>query len=119
MLALLLPLVGFAFLDSLNVLNLGVTTAVVYDSRLSRRSPLPAGVSFIAGVFAATATFGVLTVFGLSLLTDRADVDVTPTVRYWAQLVLGVVLTAVAAFSGRATGVAPPERVVRAARRNP
>ncbi|WP_163801423.1 GAP family protein [Mycolicibacterium sediminis] len=119
MLALLLPLIGFAFLDSLNVLNLGVTTAVVYDSRLSRRSPLPAGVSFIAGVFAATATFGVLTVFGLSFLTDRADVDVTPTVRYWAQLVLGLVLIAVAAFSGRASGVAPPERVVRAARRNP
>ena len=47
--ALLLPLAGFAFLDSLNVLNLGVTTAVVYDSRLSRRSPLPAGLSFVGG----------------------------------------------------------------------
>jgi len=43
--ALLLPLAGFAFLDSLNLLNLGVTTAVVYDSRLSRRSPLPAGLN--------------------------------------------------------------------------
>ena len=30
MLSLLLPLLGFAFLDSLNVLNVGVTTAVVY-----------------------------------------------------------------------------------------
>lgn len=119
MLALLLPLIGFAFLDSLNVLNLGVTSAVVYDSRLSRRSPLPAGVSFIAGVFIATATFGMLTVFGLGFLTERADVDVTPTVRYWAQLVLGVVLIALAAFSGRASGVAPPERAVQAARRNP
>lgn len=108
MLALLLPLIGFAFLDSLNVLNLGVTSAVVYDSRLSRRSPLPAGVSFIAGVFIATATFGMLTVFGLGFLTERADVDVTPTVRYWAQLVLGAVLIALAAFSGRASGVDRP-----------
>ena len=49
MLGLLLPLLGFAFLDSLNVLNLGVTSAVVYDSRLSRRSALPGGLSFVGG----------------------------------------------------------------------
>jgi threonine/homoserine/homoserine lactone efflux protein len=119
MLALLLPLVGFAFLDSLNVLNLGVTTAVVYDSRLSRRSPLPAGVSFIVGVLAATTIFGVLTVVGLNLLTDRVGFEVTPTVRYWGQLAVGLVLIVLAAASGQARGVAPPERVVQAARRNP
>jgi threonine/homoserine/homoserine lactone efflux protein len=119
MLALLLPLVGFAFLDSLNVLNLGVTTAVVYDSRLSRRSPLPAGVSFILGVFTATTVFGVLTVVGLNLLTDRAGFEVTPTVRYWAQLAVGLVLVVLAAVSGNSRAVAPPERVVQAARRNP
>ena len=58
MLGLLLPLLGFALLDSLNVLNLGVTSAVVYDSRLSRRSALPGGLSFIGGVFAATSESG-------------------------------------------------------------
>jgi hypothetical protein len=119
MLALLLPLVGFAFLDSLNVLNLGVTTAVVYDSRLSRRSPLPAGVSFIVGVLTATTAFGVLTVVGLNLLTDRVGFEVTPTVRYWGQLAVGLVLVVLAAASGQARAVAPPERVVAAARRNP
>src|SRR4051794_32598495 len=102
MLGLLLPLLGFALLDSLNVLNLGVTSAVVYDSRLSRRSALPGGLSFIGGVFAATSTFGTLTVLGLNLLTDRVDLEVTPTLRYWGQLVLGVVLVAVASLSGSA-----------------
>jgi hypothetical protein len=33
MLALLLALLGFALLDSVNVLNLGITSAIVYDSR--------------------------------------------------------------------------------------
>lgn len=119
MLALLLPLVGFAFLDSLNVLNLGVTTAVVYDSRLSRRSPLPAGVSFILGVFVAATTFGIVTVLGLNLLSQRAEFDVTPTVRYWAQLVLGLVLVAVAAFTGGSRTITPPAWALQAARRNP
>src|ERR1700704_2641465 len=96
MLALLLPLMGFALLDSVNVLNLGVTTAVVYDSRLSRRSALPSGLSFVAGVFIAITTFGVLTVLGLNFLTDRFEFDLTPTLRYWGQLVLGVVLITVA-----------------------
>ena len=100
MLGLLLPLLGFAFLDSLNVLNLGVTSAVVYDSRLSRRSALPGGLSFVAGVFAATTTFGVLTVLGIGFVTERVDVEITPPIRYWGQLVLGVVLITVAAVSG-------------------
>ena len=118
MLGLLLPLLGFALLDSLNVLNLGVTSAVVYDSRLSRRSALPGGLSFIGGVFAATATFGVLTVFGLNFVTDRVDVEVTPTLRYWGQLVLGVVLIAVASLSGSARPT-PPLWALNLTRRNP
>jgi cytochrome c biogenesis protein CcdA len=118
MLGLLLPLLGFAFLDSLNVLNLGVTSAVVYDSRLSRRSALPGGLSFVAGVFLATVTFGVLTVLGLSFLTDRVEFEVTPTLRYWGQLVLGVVLIVVASLSGSARP-APPVWALNMARRNP
>lgn len=116
--ALLLPLAGFAFLDSLNVLNLGVTTAVVYDSRLGRRSPLPAGMSYLAGVYTATTTFGISAVLGLTFLTTRVDVEVTPTVRYWGQLLIGLVLVAVAALPSRA-GPKPPAWALNKARRNP
>jgi cytochrome c biogenesis protein CcdA len=119
MLGFLLPLLGFAFLDSLNVLNVGVTSAVVYDSRLRRRSALPAGLSFVGGVFAATTTFGVLTVLGLNFLTDRVDVEITPTVRYWGQLALGVVLIAVASLSGRAGAPAPPAWALTWTQRSP
>ncbi|PXX60863.1 Sap-like sulfolipid-1-addressing protein [Nocardia tenerifensis] len=92
MLIFLLALAGFAFLDSLHVLNVGITAAVVVDSRLSRRSPVPAASSFIAGIFFATTAFGISTVLGLSFLTDMADFEVTPTVRYWVELVVGVIL---------------------------
>jgi cytochrome c biogenesis protein CcdA len=119
MLALLLPLLGFALLDSLNVLNLGVTTAVVYDSRLSRKSALPAGLSFVAGVFAATSTFGVLTVLGLNFLTDRLDFDLTPSIRYWGQLALGVVLIALALLTSGARKPTPPLWAINMARSNP
>jgi cytochrome c biogenesis protein CcdA len=118
MLALLLALLGFALLDSLNVLNLGVTTAVVYDSRLSRRSALPSGLSFVAGVFTATTTFGVLTVLGLNFLTDRVEFDLTPTIRYWGQLLLGVVLISLAGLSSAAKPT-PPLWALNVARRNP
>ena len=77
MLALLLSLSGFAALDSLNVLNVGVTSAVIYDSRLNRRSPVPGGASFIAGVFAVTTTFGICVVLGLTFLTHLADFELT------------------------------------------
>jgi cytochrome c biogenesis protein CcdA len=116
--ALLLPLAGFAFLDSLNVLNVGVTTAVVYDSRLSRRSPLPAGLSFVAGLFTATTAFGICAVLGLTFLTHRTNVDVTPAARYWGQLILGVVLIALSRVSTSA-GPRPPQWALNAARRNP
>jgi len=67
---LVLALAGLAFLDSLNVLNVGVVSAVIYDSRLNRRSPVPGSLNFIAGVFTVMTTFGLLTVLGL-LRTDR------------------------------------------------
>ena len=108
MLVLLLPLLGFAFLDSLNVLNLGVMALIVYDGRLSRRSPLPAGLCFAAGLYFATTTFGVAAVLGLAFLTERIDFELTPTIRFWGQLALGFLLIALAAFSSGARGPKPP-----------
>ncbi|AFT98653.1 GAP family protein [Nocardia brasiliensis] len=94
MVPLLLALAGFALLDSLDVLLVGLTTAVVADSRLGRRSPVPGGLSFIAGVFAVTTAFGICTVLGLTFLTELVSFELTPAVRYWGELVLGVVLIA-------------------------
>lgn len=98
MAALVLALSGLAFLDSLSVLNIGVVSAVVYDSRLSRRSPLLGGLSFIAGVFAVTTTFGICTVLGLSFLTDLLDFQITPAIRYRGELLLGLGLIGLAFF---------------------
>lgn len=98
MAALLLALGGLALLDSANVLNLGVVSAVVYDSRLGRRSPIPGGLSFVAGVFAVTTTFGLCMVLGLSFLTDVLDFKITPELRYRGELLLGVVLICLAYF---------------------
>jgi cytochrome c biogenesis protein CcdA len=107
MVALMLALAGFAFLDSLNVLNLGVVSAVIYDSRLNRRSAIPGSLSFIAGVFTITTTFGVLTVLGLNFLTDIVDFRVTPAIRYWGELLLGTVLIGLAYFPLTAQSSAP------------
>lgn len=96
--ALVLALSGLAFLDSLSVLNIGVVSAVAYDSRLSRRSPIPGGASFLAGVFAVTTTFGLCTVLGLSFLTELIDFEITPTTRYRGELALGLVLICLAFF---------------------
>ncbi|MBF6159806.1 GAP family protein [Nocardia cyriacigeorgica] len=96
MLALLLALAGFAFVDSLDLLLVGVTTAIVFDSKLGRRSPVPGGLSFIAGVFAVTTSFGLLAVLGINFLTDLFDVRLTPTVRAWGELTIGVALIVVA-----------------------
>lgn len=90
---LLLPiLVGLAFLDSLDVLLVGVVTAVVYDSRLNRRSPLPGGLSFLGGVFAATTAFGIFAVLGINFLSELLDFELSPMPRYWGGFTLGVVL---------------------------
>ncbi|QNG20959.1 hypothetical protein G4H71_08850 [Rhodococcus triatomae] len=107
MTALLVALVGFAVLDSLDVLLVGVTAAVVYDARLSRRSPVPGGLGFLAGVFAVTTAFGILTVLGIGFLTDLFDFTLTPTIRYRGELVVGIVLIALAALPVRNS--APPE----------
>ncbi|WAC89725.1 GAP family protein [Mycobacterium sp. Aquia_213] len=105
--ALLLALAGLAFLDSLNVLNVGVVSAVVYASRLDRRSPLPGGLSFVVGLFAITTTFGVCTVLGLGFLTHAVDFKITPALRFWGQLLLGVVLMCLAYFPLTAQTSAP------------
>ncbi|MGQ4600241.1 GAP family protein [Nocardia sp. R6R-6] len=99
---LLLALAGFAFLDSLDVLLIGVTTAVVYDSRLARRSPLVGGLSLLAGVFAATTAFGICTVLGIGFLTDLVDLEITPLMRYWGELIVGAALIGLAGM--RMTG---------------
>jgi hypothetical protein len=104
---LLLTLTGLALLDSLNVLNIGVVSAVIYGSRLNRQSALPPGVSFIAGVLAVTTTFGLCTVLGLGFLTDLTNFHLTPAVRYWGEVALGLVLIALAFFPLVAQTTAP------------
>lgn len=115
MLPLLFALAGLAFLDSLDVLLVGVTTAVVYDSRLARRSPLAGGLSFLGGVFAVTGTFGLCTVLGLSFLTELLDFELTPTLRYWGGLAVGIVLLVLACLPQAS---APPAKA-RSLRRRP
>jgi Sap-like sulfolipid-1-addressing protein len=116
--AQLLTMAGLACLDALNVLNIGVMSAVVYDARLGRRSPLPGGLSFIAGVFTMMSAFGIATVLGLSLLTDLFDFKVTPTLRFWGALVLGLVLVALAFFP-LTSQTAAPGWAMAAVRRRP
>ncbi|KLO33966.1 hypothetical protein ABW17_27405 [Mycobacterium nebraskense] len=105
--AIVLALAGLACLDSLNVLNVGVVSAVIFDSRLSRRSPIPGALSFISGVFAVTTTFGLCTVLGLSFLTHVVGFHVTPAIRFRGELVLGLVLTGLAYFPLTAQSSAP------------
>ncbi|MCZ4520386.1 GAP family protein [Rhodococcus ruber] len=92
MVTLLLALVGFAILDSLDVLLIGVTAAIAVHSRTTRRSPFRAGLAFVGGVFTATTVFGILTVLGIDFVTDLFDFTITPTVRYRTELVVGSVL---------------------------
>lgn len=105
---LLLPiLVGLAFLDSLDVLLVGVVTAVVYDSRLNRRSPLPGGLSFLGGVFAVTTAFGIFAVLGINFLSELLDFELTPMPRYWGGFALGVVLILLASVRMAGPPVVP------------
>jgi cytochrome c biogenesis protein CcdA len=105
--ALILALAGLALLDSLNVLNVGVVSAVIFDSRLTRRSPIPGALSFVAGVFAVTTIFGVCTVLGISLLTQALDFHVTPAIRFRGELLLGIALLCLAYFPLTAQSAAP------------
>ncbi len=107
MTALVLTLMGLAFLDSLNVLNIGVVSAVIYGSRLNRQSALPAGVSFIAGVLAVTITVGLCAVLGLGFLTDLTNFHLTPGVRYWGEITLALVLIVLAFVPLSAQTTAP------------
>jgi cytochrome c biogenesis protein CcdA len=104
---LAVALAGLALLDSLNVLNVGVVSAIIYDSRLNRRSPVPGSLSFITGVFAVTTIFGILILLGLNLLTDFVDVRITPAIRYWGELLVGAVLIVLAYFPLTAQSPAP------------
>lgn len=118
-LTLLLAFVGFACLDALNVLNIGVATTIVYVTRLERRSVFPGGLSFVTGLFVALFTFGLATVLGVRSLTDvAAGSEITPSTRYWAQLVIGVLLIAVAALTWFSEPVTPPW-IRNVARRHP
>ncbi|MGW0359216.1 GAP family protein [Nocardia nova] len=109
MVIFLLALAGFALLDSLDVLLVGVTTAVVLDSRLSRRSPVPGASSFLVGVFAVTTAFGICTVLGLHFLTDLIHFELTPTIRYCGELGIGAALLLLGSvrLSGRTSTVPP------------
>lgn len=115
MVTLLFAMAGFAFLDSLDVLLVGVTTAVIVDSRMARRSPLPSGLAFIGGVFVVTTAFGIATVLGLTWLTELLDFRVTPTIRFWGELAGGGILLALACV--RATGPTTPPAWATALRR--
>jgi len=105
-------------LDSANVLNIGVVSAVVYDSRLNRRSAIPGGLSFVAGVFAVTTTFGLCMVLGLSFLTHVLDFKITPALRFRGELLLGVLLICLAYFPLVAQTSAPG-RALTAMRQRP
>ncbi|BBY37218.1 hypothetical protein MMAN_13520 [Mycobacterium mantenii] len=107
MAALVLALAGLAFLDSLNVLNVGVVSAVIFDSRLGRRSPVPGALSYVAGVFAVTTTFGVCTVLGIGFITEVLDFHLTPAIRFRGELLLGAVLVGLAFFPLTAQSSAP------------
>lgn len=107
MLKLLVSLSGIALVESLNVLNLGVTSGIAYDARLRRRSPLPGGLSFLAGLFAATVAIGIAVVLGVDLLTELTAFRMTPTLRYRGELVIGVVLVGVACFPSAAKTISP------------
>jgi cytochrome c biogenesis protein CcdA len=105
--ALVLALVGLACLDSLNVLNVGVVSAVIYDSRLNRRSPVTGALSYIAGVFAVVTSFGLLTVLGLNFVAGFVDFRITPAARYWGELLVGTVLVGLAYLPLMAQSSAP------------
>lgn len=117
MFTLLAALTGLAIIDALDVLLVAVTAMVILDSRLARRSPVPGALSFLGGVFAVTATFGLLTVLGVGWLTEVFDFRITPTQRYWAQLVVGVVLLILGSLRLSSSGPGLPDWAVRARRR--
>ncbi|MFF2088676.1 GAP family protein [Nocardia sp. NPDC058176] len=116
--SLLLALFGFALLDAIDVLLVAITTAVVADSRLARRSPVVGGLSLLAGVFVVSVAFGICTVLGIDFLVRLFDFELTPTLRYWGELLIGLVLLGVAALPVDTT-VSTGGRWTRPVRENP
>ncbi|OZF46062.1 hypothetical protein CH293_21270 [Rhodococcus sp. 14-2470-1b] len=96
MITLFAALTGFAILDSLDVLLIGLTAAIAYDARMRRRSPLRTGSAFLGGVFAATTAFGILAVLGIDFLSRIVDFELTLTVRYWGEAAVGATLIVLA-----------------------
>jgi hypothetical protein len=92
----LLQLSGLVVADSLNVFNIGAMWAIAHNARMKRRSPLPGGLSFIAGMYVFTAGYGLCMVVGLDALTRGLHVELTPEIRYRAELILGLVLLGIA-----------------------
>lgn len=117
MVTLLAALAGLAIMDSLDVLLVGVTAMVILDSRLARRSPLPGALSFLGGVFAVTTAFGLVTVLGVGWLAEIIDFRITPAQRYWAQIVIGIVLLILGSLRLSSSGQKLPDWAVRARRR--
>lgn len=107
MLGLLLTLAGMAAVESLSMLNIGVTSAIVYDARLHRRSPLPGGLSFLAGLFASSVVVGITVVSGLTFLTELTAFELTPVTRYRGELIAGVVLVGLACYPSAARKASP------------
>ncbi|MFD6273285.1 GAP family protein [Nocardia asteroides] len=116
---LLITLLGFAVVDALDVLLVAITTAVVADSRVARRSPLVGGLSFLGGVFAVSVAFGIVTVLGIDFLVRLFDFELTDLQRYWGELLIGVVLLVVAALPMDSTLGAGGRRWTRQVRRYP
>lgn len=118
MLTLLLTLSGMAAVESLSMLNIGVTSAIVYDSRLQRNSPLPGGLSLLAGLFTASVTVGITVVLGLTFLTEVTAFELTPATRYRGELLIGVLLVGLACYP-LAAQKASPRWALTSMRRRP
>jgi hypothetical protein len=97
----LLQLSGLVIADSLNAFNIGAVWAIAHGARMKRRSPLPGGLAFIAGMYAFTACYGLGMVMGLDALTRSVHVDITPEFRYRAELVVGIALIGIACLPWR------------------
>lgn len=118
MVMFLLALAGLAIVDSLDVLLVAVTAMIVLDAQVARRSALPGALAFLGGVFAVTTVFGITTVLGVTFLADVFDFRVTPLQRYWAEILVGVVLLGLACLKlGQGDGPKLPPWASRVRRR--
>lgn len=98
MTAPLLGLGGLVFADSLNPFNIGAVWSITLNCRRTRRSPTPGALSYIAGLYVFTASYGLCMVLGLEAISHSVDFQITPGVRYPLELTLGALLIAAAWF---------------------